>query len=192
MYEKKLESILNDIEDKNVELAGGSVVGINIAIINSLIKYIANLTLGKKKYENVQENIKEILEKADYLKKVGLKVIDADKEVLDELLLSYKKRKEDNETYIKCCKKSSEFCLEVAKLSYETLVLADDVSKVGNKMLASDFKICKYYSYASLKSSIVNININLQDIVDNDYKKEIKNIYENLLENADLIINKIS
>ena len=51
MYYEKLIPILSDLENKEIEIAGGSVVGMNLATINSLIKYISNLTLGKKKYE---------------------------------------------------------------------------------------------------------------------------------------------
>ena len=69
MYYEKMNSILNDIENREIEIAGGSVVGIVLSTINSLIKYTSNLTLDKKNYENVQENIKVILEKAEeYLK----------------------------------------------------------------------------------------------------------------------------
>ena len=60
MYYEKMNSILNDLENKDLEIAGGSVVGMILSTINSLIKYIAHLTINKKNYENVQEKIKEI------------------------------------------------------------------------------------------------------------------------------------
>ena len=48
MYNEKLNPILNDLENKDIEIAGGSVVGMVLSTINSLIKYIANLTVDKK------------------------------------------------------------------------------------------------------------------------------------------------
>ena len=63
MYSEKMQSILNDLENKETEIAGGSVVGMVLATTNSLIKYIANMTIGKNKYEDVQDKVIEILKR---------------------------------------------------------------------------------------------------------------------------------
>jgi len=43
-------------------------------------------------------------------------------------------------------------------------------------MLASDFKICEYYAEASVKASIVNVEVNLKSINDKKFVEEIRNI----------------
>lgn len=184
MYSEKLKPILKDIENKNVEIAGGSVVGMTLATVNSLIIYISNLTLGKKKYEEFQIRIQDVIEKTEILKKTSLAVIDADKEVLCELLNSYKLRNENKEQYSKMCIKAVEFCLNVVELAFETLKMSDEISKIGNKMLESDFKICKYYSYASIQSAIVNVEINLDGVLDEEYKINVKNKCNEIIEEA--------
>ena len=184
MYGEKLEPILNDLENKNIELAGGSIVGMVIATVNSLIKYISNLTLGKKKYEDVQEKIKEILYNAEKLKLEALDIVDKDKDFLEEILKAYKVRKEDKSQYERACRQSVEFCMKGVELAFKTLKLSDEISKVGNKMLSSDFKICKYYSFASIESAIVNVDINLDSVNDDNYKENIKKQYNEILKNA--------
>ena len=174
MYFEKMNPILNDLESKEIEIAGGSVVGMVLSTINSLIKYISNLTVGKKNYENVQDKITEILEKAESLKQKSLKAIDKDKEVLEEILASYKIRKENNDKYQSVCKEAVEFSMDVVNTANETLELSDEISKVGNRMLSSDFKICKYYSIASVQAAMENIYINLKSIEDLEYKKKIE------------------
>ena len=141
MYFEKMNPILNDLENKEIEIAGGSVVGMALSTINSLIKYIANLTINKKNYEDVQDKVKEILEKAENLKQNSLQAIDKDKELLEEILNAYKIRKENAEKYSQVCKQAVEFCMNVVNIANETLKLSDEISKVGNKMLSSDFKI---------------------------------------------------
>ena len=188
MYSKKMEQILNDIEDKEIEIAGGSVVGMVLATVNSLIKYISNLTLGKKKYEDVEQEVKQILDDANNLKIKTLEVIDKDKEILENLLNAYRLRKQDENQYIEACKISVEFCMEVVDMAFQTLKLSDKISKVGNKMLSSDFKICKYYSFASIQSAIVNVEINLESIDDNIYKRKIKEKCDKILKSAESFV----
>ena len=182
MYHEKLEPILNDLENKDTEIAGGSVVGMVVSTINSLIKYIANLTIDKKNYENVQDKVKEILNMAEELRKNSLQAIDKDKEVLEKILDAYKTRKDNAEKYEQVCREAVEFCMNVVYLSNDTLKLSDEISKVGNKMLASDFKICKYYSIASIQSAMENVYINLKSINDENYANKIEKECKKILQ----------
>ena len=177
MYSEKIEEILNDLEDKNLEIAGGSVVGMVLSTVNSLIKYIANLTVGKKNYAEVQDKVLEILKQADDLKNKSLNSIDKDKEVLEKILITYKKRKEMPEDYQMACKEAVEFGIEVLEVAYKTFELSEKISKVGNKMLSSDFKICKYYAEASIKSAKENVFINFESVQDIQFKERMNQIY---------------
>ena len=182
MYFEKMNPILNDLENKDIEIAGGSVVGMALSTINSLIKYIANLTINKKNYEEVQDKVKVILEKAENLKQNSLEAIDKDKEILEEILNAYKLRKENAQKYTQVCKDAVEFCMNVVNIANETLKVSDEISKVGNKMLSSDFKICKYYSIASIQSAMENVYINLKSVKDEQFVNEIEEECKQILE----------
>lgn len=182
MYSEKMQSILNDLENKETEIAGGSVVGMVLATTNSLIKYNANMTIGKKSYEDVQDIVKEILNKAEELKLKSMRIIDKDKKILEEILEAYKIRKQDEEKYQIICKKATDFCVEVVYIANDTLKLSNEIAKVGNKMLSSDFKICKYYAIGSVQSAMENVYINLKGITDEEYKKDIENKCRKILE----------
>ena len=192
MYKEKLNDILDDIENKEVDIAGGAIVGMVLSVTNSLIKYISNLTVGKKKYIEVQDKVNEILINAENLKKQTLNIIDKDKEILERILDAYKLRKEDYDNYVKINKEAVDFCMQVLNLAFETLKLAKEISLVGNRMLASDFKICAYYSFASIESAIVNVEINLNSIDDENYKKQIKDECTNILNEAKIIKKEIT
>ena len=125
----------------------------------------------------MQNEIIGIKENAKKLKQKALANIDKDKEILEKILICYKNKKEKPEEYQKICKEAVEFCLSITEDAVETLNLANRISKVGNKMLASDFEICKLYAVASIDASIVNIKINLDSIQDEEYKKKIEEIY---------------
>lgn len=189
-YNEKLKPVLDDLESKEVEIAGGSAVGMILSITNSLIGYICNLTIGKKNYESVQEEVVNIKKEVDELKKETLIIIDKDKEVLEKILGGYKIRKENPEEFERINKEAVIFCLDVTKNAFETLKLADRISKVGNRMLSSDFEICKDYAFASIKASIVNVKINLKSIQNEEFKNDIEKRYNEIYEEAKKIISQ--
>lgn len=189
-YNEKLKPVLDDLESKEVEIAGGSAVGMILSITNSLIGYICNLTIGKKNYESAQEEVVNIKKEVDELKKEALIIIDKDKEVLEKILGGYKIRKENPEEFERINKEAVIFCLDVTKNAFETLKLADRISKVGNRMLSSDFEICKDYAFASIKASIVNVKINLKSIQNEEFKNDIEKRYNEIYEEAKKIISQ--
>ena len=184
MYNEKLKPILDDLENKDIEIAGGSVVGMALSQTNSLVKYICNLTLGKSKYANVQEEILSIKNEAEDLKKQVLDVIDEDKKVLEKVLKAYKVRQIEPERFEEANKNAVQFCIEVTRRALETLKLASRISKVGNKMMSSDFKICTLYGYSSVEASIINIEINLKSVKDEAYKENKREEYLKILQEA--------
>ena len=90
MYYEGIEPFLTNLEDKNVGVAGGAVVAMVLSSLNSLIIYISNLTIGKKKYADVEDKVKAIFDEANNLKAKTLQMIDGDKLVLDRILDAYK------------------------------------------------------------------------------------------------------
>ena len=81
--------------------------------------------------------------------------------------------------------------MQVTKKGIETLKLVEQISKVGNRMLASDFQISNIYAFASVEASIVNIEVNLKPMKDEEFKKEIKKIYTQDYEEAKKIKERI-
>ena len=184
MYNEKLKPILEDLENKDIEIAGGSVVGMALSQINSLVKYICNLTIGKTKYEDVQEEVISIKNEAEILKHQVLEVIDEDQKVLEKVLKAYKIRKENPEEFEIANKNAVQFCIEVTNKALETLKLASRISKVGNKMMSSDFKICSLYGFSSVEASIINVKINLDSVKDEEYKEKKREEYLKIYEEA--------
>ena len=189
MYYEKLMPILSDLESKDTEIAGGSVVSMVLSIVDALIDYICNLTKDKKNYENVREEVLKIKQESEDLRRKSLEAIDQDEKILKEILAAYKKRKEEPEKLEEVSKKSAEFCIEVTENALNTLKLAKRISQVGNRMLSSDFKICTMYAYTSVEASIENVKINVKSIKDEDYKNTLTEKYKKIYEEAKDIYN---
>lgn len=184
MYNDKLMPILSDIERKEIDIAGGSVVGMILSIVNSLITYTCNLTKDKKKYENVRDEVIKSIEEAKNLRDKSIEAIDIDKKMVREILDAYKNRKEVPQEYENIMEKSTLFCIDVTKIALDTLILANEISKIGNRMLSSDFRICILYSYASVEASIENVKINVVEIQNEELRNRLTLEYQKILEEA--------
>lgn len=192
MYmDETINNFLHDLSSKQVQMGGGSIIGLNLACVCSLMEYICNLTIGKKRYINVEEKAKELLEEAEILKSQCLSSIDEDKEILEEILSFYKTRDEKKDEYEEILQRAVDFSFEVLDLAYKVLVLVENVSKIGNLMLVSDFEIGAYMAYSCIESSITNIKINIQNIEDENYIEKMKNKYLSILDDAYEIKEKI-
>lgn len=155
-----IEMFLDDLENSDVQMGGGSLIGYNLASVCSLICYIANLTIGKKRYIDVEDEAKEILGRAQELKEYSLSLIDEDKKMLEEILATYKLRNENKEEYENVCLRAVDFSFETLEKSIEVLKLTKDISsKIGNLMLASDFEISAYMSYSCVEASVLILKL---------------------------------
>lgn len=184
MYYEKLEPILEDLQNKEIDVAGGSVVGMILSIINSLITYTCNLTKDKKNYEDVREKVLEVLKESNDLRNKSLQAIDMDESILKEILIAYKNRKEAPEKLEEVYKKSAEFCMSVTENALNTLKLAKKISKIGNRMLVSDYKICMMYAFTSVEASIENVKINVDSIKDEKYRNKMIEKYQQIYKQA--------
>jgi len=176
MYaQKTIEEFLNDLSSSNSIPGGGSAAALSGALNAAVISFIANLTIGKEKYANVETEAKEILVESEELKKEMLLMIDQDSKILGDILDSYKAG--DQEKVKSVCHDAVEFSLDMTKKAIRLMRLSLEISEIGNRMLASDFEVAAYIGDAAVGSAIANIKINLKSLDDQEYIENIKKEY---------------
>lgn len=176
MYkEKTIECYLNDLSSNKSVPGGGSAAALIGAVSASVICFISNLTIGKKKYKEVEPAVKEILEETLEYKKNLIKMIDKDNQILTEILETF--RNGDKEELNKVSKKAVDFSMQMAEKCVNIMELCLKISKVGNEMLASDFEVAAYTGDAAVNSAIANVKINLKNVNNEKYISDITNKY---------------
>ena len=179
MYsEKSIQEFLDDLGSKKSTPGGGSAAALTAALNAAVVEFIANLTIGKEKYKDVEAEAEEILNESRELKKEMLQMVDQDSEILRNILDSYKSG--DEQKIQNTCNNAVEFSLDMAKRAVRLMRLSLEISEIGNQMLASDFEVAAYLGEAAVGSSIANIKINLKNIENEDYKENIKKEYSKL------------
>lgn len=76
---------------------GGSISALNGAIATALTEMVANLTIGKKKYADVEGQMKTIATEAALIRERLIRDIDRDSEAYDRVFAAFKLPKETEE-----------------------------------------------------------------------------------------------
>jgi len=177
-YNSEIQVFLDELGSKNSTPGGGSAAALTGALNAAVVNFIANLTIGKEKYKDVEDEAKSILDESNQIKREMLKMMDEDSEILSKILASYKTGNKAETKSI--CKDAVEFSLDMTQRAVRLMELTLEISKIGNKMLASDFEVAAYIGDAAVGSAIANIKINLKSLDDDDYKENIIEEYQKL------------
>lgn len=168
---------------------GGSAAALSGSIAAGLVAMVANLTVGKKGYESVFDEMKNISISAQKLKDELLLLVDEDTNAFNKLMEAARLPKKSEEEINKRNKLieettlyASEVPLQTMEKSFEVLSLAKIVSEIGNKNSNSDAGVAILLSRSAIKGGAMNVEINLKELQESEQKKSIQNKMENILQ----------
>ncbi len=170
---------------------GGSVAALNASLAAGLTEMVANLTVGKKGYEAVEEDMKALAGKAAQLRSTLTAAIDKDADAYTEVMAAYKlpKKTEEEKALRKqkiqdAIKYAALVPLEVAKEALQVLDLAGRAIRKGNKNAASDGAVAAMNARTAALAAIYNVKINLSSIKDDDFVEKLAQEAEDLQNQA--------
>ncbi len=168
---------------------GGSAAALSGSIAAGLVAMVANLTVGKKGYESVFDEMKNISVSAQKLKDELLLLVDEDTNAFNKLMEAARLPKKSEEEINKRNKLieettlyASEVPLRTMEKSFEVLSLAKIVSEIGNKNSNSDAGVAILLSRSAIKGGAMNVEINLKELQESEQKKSIQNKMKNILQ----------
>jgi formiminotetrahydrofolate cyclodeaminase len=166
---KKVDEFLEELADSKPTPGGGAAAALVGSMAASLVEMVAGLTVGRKGYEKVQEDVRRLRNRAIRNKKKLLDLADKDVAAFNGVVRAYKLRKDLQPAL----RKATEVPLETAETAKQVLALAEEVVKKGNKHAISDAKSARYLARAAILSALENVKINLKTIEDPDFKEKI-------------------
>ena len=126
--DKNCKEFINILSSKEPVPGGGGASALVGAIGMALGSMVGNLTLGKKKYENFQDDIKIILQKAKELQDELVMLVEKDAEVFEPLSKAYGLPKNTEEEKAKrnvimeeALRKACSVPLEIMRKTLETI-----------------------------------------------------------------------
>ena len=180
---------------------GGSIAAISGSLAAALSEMVANLTIGKKKYAEFEEEMKEIADKGAVLRERLLDDIQKDSNSFNDVMKAMKLPKTTDEEKALRKEKMQEglkiaarIPFEIASDAYEIMPLAERVVECGNKNAVTDGLVSAMLARTSVLSALLNTKINLASIKDekfvNDYKEKVEELEKNAIEYEKRILAK--
>ncbi|WP_270941442.1 cyclodeaminase/cyclohydrolase family protein [Romboutsia lituseburensis] len=184
----------DEVDSNSPAPGGGSVAALASNIGVGLARMMAHLSFGKKKYESLDESIRqEFVNRFNKLADIRQELvvlIDKDTESFNEVMKAMKMPKEteaEKKARKNAIQDATLFSIDVpfktAKLSLKALELLDFVVDNGNQNAITDIGVGTLMIYTGLEGAILNVKVNLMGI-------ENKEIHDSYSESCKEILNK--
>jgi len=188
LIDKKINNFLDELASNSPTPGGGSVAALAGALGAALISMVGNLTIGKKKYEDVEEDIKKIISSSEKLRYELSQLIEEDVKAFNNFMATYKMPKETEDEKKIRADKIQELLIEAAKVPLtvaykclDVLSLSKEVAEKGNINVISDAGVAVLMAQAALESAILNVKINLRMIKDEKARTELSSSIKEIL-----------
>lgn len=189
--EQQLQTFLDQLASKASTPGGGSAAAVMGAMGAALISMVGNLTVGKKNYEDVNDEMQEFLARAEALRAQLTGMIQADVAVFDKVMAAYgmSRETEDEKTARSAAiqaalKEATDVPLACAQLCADVIELCRPVAEKGNLNVISDAGVAVLAAHAALRSAALNVYINIGGIRDETFVQDRRNKLEFVLSGA--------
>jgi len=188
LIEKPVVTFLDELASSAPAPGGGSAAALGAAIGAALVSMVANLTVGKKQYVDVQEDIKRILARSEGLRHRCQDLLERDVAAYTEVSKVYKMprdtepEKAAREAAMQTAlKNATAVPMELAEVCVQILNLCPESTQKGNKNAVSDAGVAALMAEAALRSAALNVLINVGSIKDEAFVKKERARLDGLL-----------
>lgn len=198
MLEQKTTDFLVVLSsDAPVPGGGGASAAVG-AFSSALGMMVANLTIGKKKYADVEEEIIEVKEQLQNLQKELIDLTDKDAEAFEPLSKAYglpkdtPEQKEEKERVMeKALYEASIVPLQIMKTVAKVMELLETLGEKGSKIAISDVGVAVLFARAALEGASLNIYINTRLMKDREQAERLNKESDDMIEEARRMQEKI-
>lgn len=188
MLEKKTVEFINELSSAAPVPGGGGACATVGALAAALGMMVANLTVGKKKYAEVEEEIISLREQLLELQKELIELCDEDARVFEPLSKAYglPKNTEEEKAYKekvmeKVLYEASIVPIRIMESVRKSMDLLKILGEKGSLIAISDVGVAAFFAQAALEGASLNVFINTKSM------KTAENVAE-LEKKADMMI----
>lgn len=176
MENKTLKTFSELAASKDPIPGGGGVSAYVGTLASSLGEMVTNLTIGKKKYFQYNDELQDIKKELDILRINLLECINKDAEAFEPLAKAYSLPK-DSEGYEEkmeaCLKEAANPPFLILKYCTRIIELDERLAVIGSKIAVSDAATSVMLAYGAMYGAFVNILVNTSLMKDLEYADKL-------------------
>ena len=177
---------------------GGGASALVGAVGTALGNMVGSLTVGKKKYADVEEEMWELKSKADILQSELLALIERDAEVFEPLAKAYGMPRETEEEKAEkarvmeiVLKDACSVPMEIMEKCCQALDLIVEFAATGSALAISDAGVGAAFCKAALQGASLNVYINTKSMKNREYAEELNQKADAMLEKYTKIADEV-
>lgn len=197
-----IQGFLDVLSSKEPVPGGGGASALAGALGNALGQMVANLTIGKKKYAQAEDEIKELAERMKGIQGQFTALADQDAKVFAPLAKCYSlpSGTEEEKAYKAEVMEArlldaSLVPMEIMEKAAEMLEIMDILADKGSRMVVSDVGVGVQFIRTALLGAVMNVYINTRSMKNREKAEEMNEKAERLIkegtEAADRIYQKV-
>jgi methenyltetrahydrofolate cyclohydrolase len=194
---KTLQSFLDELASSSPAPGGGSVAALAGALGASLVAMVCGLTIGKKKYTDVEADMKKTLAQAEELRRQFTVLVDRDTAAFNKVMEAYALPKDSEPQKAlraaavhEATKEATLVPLEVMKHCIDGLALAQIVAVQGNVNSVSDAGVGALMLHAACESAALNVKINLESLGESEFVGWKREELESILKTSRMMVEE--
>ncbi len=198
MLEKKATEFLEELSSAAPVPGGGGASAAVGAFAAALGMMVANLTVGKKKYADVEEEILSIRAELLKIREELTSLTDRDAESFTPLSKAYalpketKEQREEKERVMeRALYEASMVPLQIMKTVFEAMKHLKVLGEKGSKLAVSDVGVGILFARAALEGASLNIFINTKMMKDRKQAEQLNRQADMLIEESRKLQDKV-
>lgn len=180
MLDRKTTEFLEVLSSADPVPGGGGASAAVGAFASALGMMVANLTVGKKKYAAVEEEVKEVRAKLEALRNALVELTDKDAEAFEPLSKAYGLPKETEEQKAEkerileqALYEASIVPMEIMGTVLEVMKLLETMGEKGSRIAVSDVGVGILFAQAALEGASLNVFINTKLMKNRERAEEL-------------------
>lgn len=193
-----IQEFLAVLSSKAPVPGGGGASALAGALGNALGQMVANLTIGKKRYADVEEEICGLLKRMEGLQAEFVRLADRDAEVFAPLAQCYslpastpEERAYKEQVMEERLYDASQVPMEIMERAVEMMEILDILADKGSRLAVSDVGVGVQYMRAALLGAVMNVYINTRSMKNRQRAEEINQRALNLTKRGSSMADEI-
>ena len=152
---------------------GGGASAYCGALASALASMVGNLTVGKKRYADVEDEVRASLGRLEQIREELLGLVDADAEAFQPLAAAYRMPSDSPEAIVakdaalqEALIGAIEVPLQIMEACCAALSETQFMAQKGSRMALSDAGVAAVFAKAALQGASLNVRINLSSMTD--------------------------